>query len=153
MANSELGYTPGEVIQQEGPNKGAIKDTELAEIGAQTEDELRSGNRIIGDLNPDEAGMYKMQGALAGRVREEKFFSKEAVEGRETSKITGIDITGSNLTQDEVRKFRYFLGELEGARQHKNYQENIQAPMSSAADVFVKEHERLVEERKDEEAK
>ena len=42
-ANEFKSHKPEDLLETEGPNKGNIKDKELAQIGAEAEDRLRSG--------------------------------------------------------------------------------------------------------------
>lgn len=71
-----MNYVPEEVIQQEGPNKGAIKDLELARVGAEAEDKARNENTMryyskdVENAAMDRAGSVAIQEEVNKRAYE-----------------------------------------------------------------------------------
>jgi hypothetical protein len=88
---------PEDLIEQEGPNQGNIKDIELARIGAEAENESRSHkvrNKILGELvqiipELEEDGRHFP--AVRGNNEGENAMRKE-VERRATENVKDLDI-------------------------------------------------------------
>lgn len=62
---------PAELVVQDGPNKGAIADVELAEIGAYAEKAAREQHKILQDrwrYRNDEKPSYKKNPDMTGEL-------------------------------------------------------------------------------------
>jgi hypothetical protein len=111
-------YTPEEVLQTEGPNKGNIKDEDLSRIGAEAEEHERSkvSNKISRVMEPfmggsnadyyaDDSGEKAMKREVSRRARKDlkdKGVSPGGLAAGGSRAAHNFDVAQAEYTKDRV---------------------------------------------------
>lgn len=114
MSGETAGINPEDLIVQKGPDRGRIKDLDLAQVGAEAEDKARTeknkiGNRIKSffgqdEAQPDTVANSAMRKEVVERAQArgenpydaEKSFSNNLESKERLQKIARREITGTN---------------------------------------------------------
>lgn len=130
-------YLPEELVEQEGPNKGNISDPELARVGAEVEDKVRS-QKIKNEIDYQ---LFKKPG-----IDDYGFY--EGFLDREDQKIQRSAPKAEKSMQEEVER------RAKSALKDENISHSAKAKtVQNAGKAFVQEHQRKSEERVKEQTK
>lgn len=131
-------YKPEDVLQQEGPNKGNIKDESLARVGAEAEDKERSKNLKYGIKGLFEKGRYRTEYEEPKSVAE--------------LKAEGGDLAGEKAMAEEVGRRSYQSDQAQYADLKGEPAEFYKANSRMYADLdkksFDRQQNKLSNERK-----
>jgi hypothetical protein len=124
-------YKPEELVEQEGPNKGNISDVELARVGAEVEDKVRS-QEVINEID------YQIN----KKQRLGEYGDKLGYIDREEQKLDRSNPKAENAMKKEVRRRAY------EALKEENISHGAKSEtMDNAEDAFVKESREKTKQR------
>ena len=124
-------YKPEELIEQEGPNKGNISDPELARVGAEVENKVRS-QKVINEID------YR----LNKKQRLGDYGTKLGYIDREEQKLKRSEPKAEEAMKKEVRRRAY-----KAVKDEKISHAAKSQTIDNAEDAFIKEHESKTDER------